>query len=821
MRRALASLASVICLVTFPVSAQEFWYGAADVRDVQGEHNSSAAATLGDAPFWEAVEPLLGKDGVCQIPGQAPIRRMPLDEGAELPPALAEFEAATAELGVAGFQRSFRWFTEKGLYPFDALVLESSDPRAPGAVPIFCSTTPMPENSDMRPLYFDYDLSGGSDVYLYLARNVGGEDTIGYNGQRVLLSTMLRSMELYLFDQQIGLYEGGARFIFGMDGSEDAFKDFLSDRRWFFAGLSDAIGVQIYEDTLRPTFGDFDENLERLSYLPGEIDKTFTTLREFGDAETTTGGFFYFLLGDYLNKRYDLLPELVRIFFQADNILKALDELIDAHDTEFRHGLEMALASYAGHSVDWATSRFPGNISDDRWFDEAFDGCKEVSVSDAKLYDSVDVELAPYASNCIKLRVSSETQAWRGNGQFRLEMTGRPLDDMRIDDVYMSLGKTLNTGSNSCYSFINGSPGAIADCLMVPEQGATPQGVLQRYLTSLEVEELDRGGFHEHIFTVTYAPSDHQLGDGSDREPARVTVGFAVDLVQTEGTELLDMATAAVIYASKSDFGPVKAAPTKQAGSLNDDALDGSAIAIDPEMFQSIMPFADNTIALTDETGTSVGVQLYDPSLLTSKATGTFDVIPVFQQDGIIAQPDAKNPSKITIIEHTEDTLHFEIEANLCMADISQLPAMVQADVPDFCEMGREETITTTAAVGFPDTFRSEGQLDPAPTQNYEDLRALRLARLKGQVTTMGGRSPFAAALGGQNPAAPSTPSAPVTQAGEAPDLQCRMLDQAGACDCSCGAKVCMEERRLAGSLLPSQRACRLTCGKAWQSCSP
>lgn len=822
-RVTLAALAASICLDA-PAYAQKFGPANVDASDVEGLPVTTDAATLGDQPFWTAVEPYVGKTGFCGKPGQELVRRMPVE--GELPEPLFEFEEAVGVLAKFGFERTFEWFTQYSIAPFPKLLLESVDPRAPGLVPVFCTTSPLPENSKLRPDYFEFDVSGLSDVYIYLKRRIGaeggGDDAVAdYNTDRILLSTMLIAMEMYFYDQQTALFSDDTRFFGGLGENADEFRESFAERRWFFRGVADAIAVKVFEDKQGPSFQDFDKNFERLTYLYGEIDKPFTTYRTDEGDETTNGGFFYFLLGDYLNDRFDLIPELVRIGWQADNLLKELDDFIDKYDHEELHGLESALASYSAYALNWADGRFNGAISEERWKQEAYGGCRKLNVSEAQIFDEIVVEIPPYASVCVEVDIAAVNQAWNGYGQFRLQIAGKPLADDRIDDVYLSTAELdFKTQSATCYDTMVSYKDSVT-CLDAPEQGREPRGVLQRYYAPLPLIDFDQGSSYTQLYTLSYAPSDHQPGDGTEREPVSVSATFALDLVNTEGTLLMDMSSAVLNYASKVEFAPVKAPATEQASGLTDAVLDGRAIGIDPATYESIMPFSDDALGLMDENGTAIGVVFEDPNVLSEKKTGTFPIIPVFQADGKIAQPDTSKPSTITIIEHTEDTLHFEIEANLCMADISELPALIQADVPDYCQTGDKETIKSKAALGFPDTFRSDSQLEAAPTENYRALRNLRLARIKGEIASLG-RPANAPSFGGSdNGPAASTDSPETIVVGEQPGGQCGVLQSDGACDCSCEGRACSEQKILANTLLPTERACRLTCGKRWQSCQP
>ena len=815
-----AALALNLC-IGIAAQAQDFSFTRADVSEVVGNPITTDAATLRDEPFWTAVAPFVGQHGFCQRPGDDTVMRMPLEEGSE--GAAFNIELAPATLARIGFKRSFEWMTQQGFYPFDTFVIESKDPRAPSVVPVFCTTTPMPEDSQLRPDYFDFATIDNLDTYFYLSRRIGAEgggaDVAEYDTNRVLLSAIRRALDLYFYDQNNKLFAEGATYFGGGDASS---LDQAEDRQWFYFGLLDALAVHVFEEKQGPKFDDFDRNYERLTYLYGDIDDTFTIIRQTEGDETTTGGFFYFLLGDYLGDRYDLVPEMLRMFYQEDNLLDGLDKLIDAHDGEYFTGLENALPAYAAYALDWPERRFNNNISNEKWRETAYSGCKELKVNEVEPSASIEVEIAPYSSICIRARIASVGQSWHGDGQFRMQVSDGTLSYERIDDVYLSAAKWPGTisGHTSCHHFISESKGSAVDCLMVPRQGRDADGVLQRYLTHFLETDFDPGYGYDEYYVATYVPSKHAPGDGTGYKPLKVEITYALDLIETEGSALLDLATAAVNYASKSDFAPVSEPATEKADNLSDGVLDGRAIAIDPNSFQSVMPFADDSLGLTDENGTGIGVQFEDPTVLSGQKTGTFDVIPVFQKDGLIAQPDTSKPSKITIITHDQDTLHFEIEANLCMAEISELPALIQAQVPDFCLKGRKETVKTRATVSYPETFRSDGQLAPAPTENYQALRELRLARIKGLVPTVG-RS---AALN----AADSTDAATIRDAlsgvnstgGGRAELQCKVLDAGGGCDCSCRSKTCASQKLASNSILPAEKACRLTCGKKWKACS-
>ncbi len=184
--------------------------------------------------------------------------------------------------------------------------------------------------------------------------------------------------------------------------------------------------------------------------------------------------------------------------------------------------------------------------------------------------------------------------------------------------------------------------------------------------------------------------------------------------------------------------------------------------------------------------------------------------------------PDPSYDVKIEIIEITKDTLYFTADEGFCMIEMSEFPKLLQQSNPDLCEAGKRVTAKGKGALAFPPTRRSESRPETEETDAFRALRDLRIAAIE---TRMSGRAnnskpdPGAAQNAGAAPASSRTASS----AGPDPNLPkaCALRDANNVCDCSCEAKACFAERQNSGASHPTDKACRLTCGKRWKSCQP
>lgn len=825
LRGQLVLIASLFFAAT-AAAQNQFYTVRADAR--QASDNIAVAETplIEETPFWSLIEPLVESHGLC----------VDLQSDAEQSAYTLNYTELYAENAKTGFGDTFTWLERQGFYPFHGVSLDITDPKAPGGYPVFCAVNPKhgsESDGKLRSAFFDFQVNARAGrAFLWANSDIewpGIEDGPDDNrAQRIQIGAALALAELWDYTRRLTLKE--------------------STPEWASIAGIDAIAIEALDAADRLDFGNYENIEQRLPFLQGDFSRRLSDFRKQaasgtesssleGHEEQSRGAFFRFLVKYHLNGNWGHLPAFLETLTGSDDEMQALDKYLDDYDGDPLKGLEHAFPAFVAYQASLGFTKYAGKVSPTGWLTDSFGECQTISVDEVSLTATQSIEILPFAAKCLVLRIEAKHASWNGDLQLRMQVAnGQPGDD-RIDDVYLSYAAT---GQNNLVKADQACAHNVVDegdgmgCIIVPSaQPRDEAQVLQRYY-SFPGGERRVGDKPWQLVMVSYVPSDARPGGVSGRPSVTVelttsldvVIGDPGDLADIGGAasgefELLDMSTASLDHGSKVGLMPIT---SKLSG--NDTSrrsiLDGTASPIDGALLNSAMSSFDNMIQFIDEAGDGFGFIITDPSVLQPGFTGVTDaVVPFAGKDGYMSVPDPDYNGKIEIIENTKDTLHFTADEGFCMIEMSDWPKLLQQSNPNLCEFGERVTARGKGALAFPPTRRSETRPETDETDAYRALRDLRIAAIE---TRMSGRSnrlkpePGQSVSGGPAHAPQTGSSAGI---GQTPPEACALRDANNACDCSCEAKVCFAERQTRGASHPTDKACRLTCGKRWKSCQP
>jgi hypothetical protein len=802
-----ASVAAFAVFAPFIWAQDNFYVMRTDPTLTDDHVIASPSPQIDGEAFWVAAEPRINSYGFCRTATQ---------EGPDRLTGL-NFTQTHGDLAVQGFADGLKWFREQGLYPFGTVSLDVADPRAPSGYPVFCTMTPgEPDAREvrLRPIYYGYELDAEitkAALYAKLAPPLASEQ----EKRRVVLGSSLALAELWKHGER------------GVNIAEDDLP------RWFSAATLDALTVASVKASGQLSYDNYTDIEDRLPFLPGDYSQRLTELRNPKGEDQSRGALIQYIFEDYLELPWQNLTEIMDKMSGDAFPVAPLHEYLDDRDGDLL-GLEQALPGFiAYHASKGFDPKFKRAVPAEQWLTDSVGACEELTVNEAVITTTTSVSVMPYAARCFKVRVQAKNIPWHGDAQMRLRLKdGAPGDD-RANEVFVSFAAkgagSMQQSSLTCASLVE-KYGDANYCIDVPTaQGADQNGVWQR-IHQFGIEGKTPGEDDWSIMLVNYVPKNDRLRTAENRPPLNVEVTISLDVV-LDGAgelvdlgaspsgefELMDMSTATITHGSKSGIAPIgdgfSRTPDMSFGAI----FNGTATPINGSILDDAISNFDHLIEFVDDVGDGFGFIITDPSVLQPGFTGATDAyVPVAGKQGFISFPDPDYQGKIEIYENTEDTLYFAAEEGFCMVPESEWPRLMREANPDLCEFGERVTAKAKGALAFPPLRRSATKLEPKETESYTVLKSLRLARISQRFGLDIGASDTD---GSQVPATPEAASGgrPGTARGEA--AICTVVANTGACDCSCSAKSCFEQKRSTSTLTPRESACRLSCGKRWGQC--
>lgn len=844
------ALLSLTVAVSSAKAQEQFYSVRADAAQADSHIGVSANPLIEgkDIAFWDAVEPLINRYDLCTDVSEI--------EGADK--AALNYTQIYADEGVKGSYSTLAWMQANGLYPFENTSLDIPDPKAPSGFPIFCTMKPtngLKFNEQLRPRFFDFVTgNAASNAYLYAKADIiwpGLEKPLDYNlPARIQLGASWNLAELWDVSRRSGLADTSVA------------------PQWLTVAAIDAISVAALEGSGVFNYGNYDDVEQRLPFLQGDFSRRLSDFK--GDTppdplgrggavidltaaastaeerapsdfreDETKGAFLRFLVEDHLNS-WKHLGKILEKATGANDPMTAIDDYIDDEDGELLKGLQHAFPAFVANQASLAFTDYRGLVSKSAWLEDSFGGCEEVIIDEVTLTKTTTLEVLPYAARCIILRVEARHAPWHGDLQVQMSVSDGQAGDDRVDDLFMSFAamgeNELVKATSACSTYVK-EDGNGRSCILVPTGQGKPRdtdGVLKRlYYFSVEKRALSDRKWG--LLLLSYVPQDSRPGGAESRPGVKAEIKWSLDTVidgsgeladigtSTGEFELMDMSTATINHGSKVGLAPILTRAPENTDTSWKNIWDGTASPIPSNLLEGAMAQFDNMIQFSDEAGDGFGFVITDPKVLEPGFIGTTEAyIPVGGKDGYMSVPDPDYEGRIEIIENTKDTFYFTVEEGFCMVPESDIPQMIRENTQNFCEFGERVKAEAKGAIAFPELRRSTTKLDPVETDAYRGLRDIRLSRIQE-------RFGFNVSQGNVVPQPPSDrqPPSPVsTGAGgassssEIPSLPvCSVLEAGKGCDCSCDAKICLITKLTNKTVLPSESACRLTCGKRWKAC--
>lgn len=810
------------------VHADSFVYIGADPSGAEGDFMSTATATINGKPFWQVMEPYIGQHGECQNPSINDGAKSDIDTTPG--PVISQSQL---NFILKGFEQSKTWLTDKSLWPLKAHQVASIDPRAPKAIPIFCSLNPAPvTNRILETINTDGD--SGSASYFILKGQIPEsafhvDRDLSTAASRVLISTLFHDLVL-----AVGSTGGGRFFDSDTPVQEqtqnlDRFKKLVNS---LFNAMTYTVVESQYGYGPSVTNNLLNLDSQRLEvdfyHLAGEYDEPFYLSPKTKLSNSTSAAFWHFLFDGYLTVGFEAVPDFLMLMATTDNPLQTLDGYINTHDGDFHEGLMHAIPNFASTITLWSyyrNYRIGGN-----WLVNTFGGCHRVNLSEQNTVQELDFELQPYSSTCIEIGFEPSGSHTLFDAHIKVSTGDNKVNGIEIGSAeYRKSELTRRVDAPTCYKHLGfqtnaeGAPkierngfAARNTCLLAFSQGQNPDNQeLNRffYLDGEEAGSTTDLAARQMILVVSYVPDEHQPYTASGSEPANTTMTFSVDVAQLQSV-LFDEPTVTSVFGSKVGRAPVTPMAIEQTDKFDDAVIEGKATAVDPAVLRAVGAFSDGLIGVQDENNTSLHFQLEDPSVIDTKSVGEFKVLPVFQKDGFISIANTKKQSKINIIRHDKDTLYFEADAYICMMQPEEVMASLEQRYLDICTEGERHQVTAKVHIPFPDQFRSKTRIVWQETDNYQASRAIRLHQIKQKFSANGFPT------GGPSNQTQNAGSAQRAQtSSHTPgDKVCALKQASGSCNCSCAVSRCLTlQPDLANS--PEGLACRLSCGKRWRAC--
>lgn len=680
---------------------------------------------------------------------------------------------------------------------------------------------------------------------------LGAWDAPGYSGwtdSRYLKVDPSRWNEIeqdtftHVFQAGLGLLRQYDYEKFG-DGSEGR-----QPNDWAGAmGLLPAIAMLETENLMDLSRGAFTDPGQRYKYMPMQLD-TPLVVYDSRAAETTSvdeakfsaAAFWWTALTEFTGEANDqslYLEALMSDRYDSDKYLDHVNNYLMHIDGETNGGLDFYLPQFVAVYANWPEVMFDGEVEEQLWLEESFDGCKTIEVDERSVYQSVTLELKDGASACIDVQISSALQAYSG------------IPHLRIDGEPDIIKETMLANSKSFAGDLcrNGDVKE-SKCLITPPQAKLANGSAARFHSG-ETLELTSGEVLSARYIVTRLPniSDPAAADYAEAKAVDFTFNLEVGSIDSPLPVSDNWSTN---YAGKVGSAPI--GPLGDSESANaEDAIFNRSTGTSRAVLGYAADGASSLLGLSNEVGDDLIFIPDDRDILKTRQTGTFDASAsmTYADDEVYTRQDPDLPSKLNITEHSEFALRFAGTANVCFIRRSDEQARQKELVREGIRIGlmdslearerahrelearmnlqdpcaaafRRGPIKVRASVPFPVTWTREGTLETWITDGYLKLRDLRASRIREQL--FGGNNIKNGAPGGS-----TTP----TQPGEGDETSSSQSGGIGGlctapifsndqgCDCSCEAKACLQSRSANGLASASEKGCRLFCGSGWATC--
>ncbi|MEA1943485.1 MAG: hypothetical protein U9P68_14675 [Pseudomonadota bacterium] len=593
--------------------------------------------------------------------------------------------------------------------------------------------------------------------------------------------------------------------------------------------------------------------------------------RDYSQLGYITNGFWTHVMERYLDNDPSLFHGLLQTLRHEDldRLMARTDAWLDElHDpmTGIEHVFPQFLAEYEG----WWDGRVDYNgMTEARWLDYGFNGCEEIELGLGDTAAELEIEIASYAGRCIDIVMPSlaasltpdlDIAAWVDRDPVMVNHLYLAQARMRNVTVYQ--GEPLPGGGYgddaSCYELVEAGTVPRGGCLLDPEQGEVRWDSTGRTVTArtFNVTEVGNSGARNVRlrFILAFAHSGNL--ESSTHMSARdvnlvATVTFA-DLEEDGagaggggGKARLRRQVSAggdgdftVVYGHRRSRGPISTnRGGAEAGQADFADIFTGNLAIpgmtgNDAMSDAMREAGNRMLTLAEDRadgrqGRTIGFLLENP--LEPGHTGPVTANGIYEApDGrSVGIQDPDRPTRLVIEDHTEYTLRFSGEVNVCVFDRVAFAMAARSRRPDPCRDGERRRFEVSGAVGFPGIRSGRSSFTRQTTPELEAYQNLRLSRIS---QLMGDRF-------GPGPSGPPTmpdipmpsgpaPSSPSGQ-GASPDRdtgarQCDdpILDGRGQCDCSCEAFACLEVRADARTITPPEMQCAMQCTGAWAQCA-
>lgn len=611
----------------------------------------------------------------------------------------------------------------------------------------------------------------------------------------------------------------GDKSLFGAGDDDDAFERLKEGADWVLA--SGYVGALAFDATeanrqvsaLNYATADYSDKTQRSLFMPGRFDQPVYMNNRIVNPEHSAAAFWYYVWKRHLPDE-GAFAELVEIVGTSENTMAQVDAFLDRYDTEYYGGFEHAFANFAA----WQASiwdYFEPGVSEDIWLEDNFGGCHPLRVDEMTPYASFEINIQEYSAVCVEVSTQSVARGWTGQQLFRL--TGS--QDL-IENVYLAFAEQdVNNQPLGCADWL--AQKSFADCLLIPNQSydADTQ-IAARYFHKENVKR-EAGETQDSTLRViiSYAPSEHTPYELIQKPGKPLKVTLSLDITSSEEGWFAESDLKSA-YGRKRGLTPAGPPPTRKVSSVDEQVMDASSVAVDPDLLQASLAYAENAITISDEEGNTLNFSAKDPSALSPLKAGRVSaIVSGTLASGALITGDPERESFLDIIEVSEASARYKGTANVCIATMAQMmrAGMGGKDGAP-CEAGERRKVIVSGAIPFPAIWTEEGAPAAWETQNFRKLRDMRLARISQGPLLAGAYNPKTDAIAPGKFRLPAnatrTSPAAETQAGA-----CSLTDVAGVCDCSCEAKACFDQQERSGRLASSAMACRLSCGKAWQSC--
>ena len=596
--------------------------------------------------------------------------------------------------------------------------------------------------------------------------------------------------------------------------------------------------------------------------------------RDYSQLGYLTNGFWTHVMERYLENDPSLFHGLLQTLRHEDlaRLMERTDAWLDElHDpmTGIEHVFPQFLAEYEG----WWDGRVNYNgMTEARWLDYGFNGCEEIELGLNDTAATLEIEVASYAGRCIDIIMPSLAASLTPDIDIAAWVDRDPvtanhlyLAQARMRNVTIYHGEPVPGGGYgddaSCYELVEAGTVPRGGCLLDPEQGEVHWSSTGRTVTArtFNVSETgNTGGRNARlrfilafahsgnlessthmsardvnlVATLTFADLEEDSAGGGGQGGGGGKARMRRQIRAGDGSDFV------VVYGQRRSRGPIGTnrggADARQAGF--DDIFTGN-IAIpgmtgDGEMAEAMREASNRMLTLAEDRadgrqGRTIGFLLENP--LQPGETGPVTANGIFEApDGrSLGIQDPDRPTRLVIEDHTEYTLRFRGEVNVCVFDRVEFAMAARSRRPDPCRDGERRRFEVSGAVGFPGIRSGRSSFTRQTTPELEAYQNLRLSRISQR---LGGRF-------GPGPSGPPTmpdipmpsgpaPSSPSGQ-GASPDRntglrQCDdpILNDSGQCDCSCEAFACLEVRADARTITPPEMQCAMQCTGAWTQCA-